>query len=156
MLPEMRIRPAVPGDAARIIEMTTAVSAHEGLGTPGITAACLVRFAFTERLLDIFVAAADDTLIGHVITTLSFDVQCGAPARWIADLYVEPPHRRRGVATRLMAAVARQALGEGAVYIQWMMRPGNIEAERFYKSIGARRDGGVAMFLRRQEFEELC
>jgi len=68
---------------------------------------------------------------------------------------VEPAFRRRGVGRRLIAAVAERATADGSAYLQWLTTPGNDEAERFYKSIGARRDGGVAMFLRAEEFESL-
>jgi GNAT superfamily N-acetyltransferase len=115
----------------------------------------LAQFAFVEGLLDVLVAESDNGLVGHVITTRSFDVQLGAPTRWIADLYVEPSHRSRGLGRKLMAAVARQAVGEGAACLQWFMAPGNEEAERFYEGIGARRDKGIGMFLRSQEFDAL-
>jgi GNAT superfamily N-acetyltransferase len=150
------VRSAGRDDAARIVEMSIAVSAHEGLAAPAITAEALIHFAFVERLLEIIVAEGDKGVVGHVITTRSFDVQCGAPTRWIEELYVEPAYRSRGIARKLIAAVADRAIGEGAAYLQWLVRPGNTEAEGFYKSIGGRRDGGVAMFLRAAEFKGLA
>jgi ribosomal protein S18 acetylase RimI-like enzyme len=152
----VRVRDAKPEDASRIIEMSAAVSAHEGLPSPALTAEALVGFAFHQRLLDICLAEAEGGLVGHVVTTRSFDVQAGAPTRWMCDLYVEPSFRGRGIGRRLIGAVSQHAIAEGAAYLQWLMTPDNDAAVRFYKSIGARRDGGIAMFLRREEMATLA
>jgi len=152
----VRVRGAKPDDASRIVEMSTAVSSHEGLPPPALTADSLVTFAFEQHLLDIWVAEAEGRLIGHVATTRSFDVQAGAPIRWICDLYVEPSFRGRGIGRRLIGAVSQRAIAEDAAYLQWLITPKNDMADRFYKTIGARRDGGIAMFLRRQEMSTLA
>ena len=153
----LRIRPAQPEDAARVVEMSAGVSAAEGLGGPAVTAEMIVRLAFDERLLHVFVAEAErGLLVGHVIATRSFDVQEGTVTHWLADLFVEPAFRGRGVGRRLVGAVAERALAEGAAYVVWLVTPGNRLAERFYAGLGARRDGGVPMFLGREEMTRLA
>jgi GNAT superfamily N-acetyltransferase len=147
------VREAERSDAAGIVAMSAAVSATEGLEPPAMTAERLIEFCFEQRLVDAWVAEAQGALIGHVLATRSFDVQAGAPVRWICDLYVDPRFRRRGVGRRLLGAVSQCALKERVAYVQWLITPDNDLAVRFYNRIGARPDGGQAMFLAR---EEIC
>jgi len=152
----LNLRPAKPADLPRILEMTACVSAHEGHPPPAVTLETLTQYAFNERLIEIIAAESEDQLVGHIITTRSFDVQLGTPMRSIVDLYVQPAFRRRGVARRLMAAVAQRALDEGAGSVQWMMASRNREAEEFYRSIGARHDVGITMYLLADDIRALA
>jgi GNAT superfamily N-acetyltransferase len=54
------------------------------------------------------------------------------PFAWVHDLYVKPEHRRRGVASMLMAEAERFARGEGAHVLRLGVLNGNEGARRFY------------------------
>ena len=142
-----RIRPANPHDASRIIEMTSKVSAHERNTPSLLTIETLNRAAFSENLLHVLVAESDNDLIGHIVLTKSFDMQTATPAWWLAELFVEAPHRRRGVATSLLTEATRIVRAEGATFLQWLVAPDNAEAIAFYEQRGAKRDRGIAMFI---------
>ena len=49
-----------------------------------------------------------------VATTRGESPEDPSPLAWVHELYVEPEHRRRGVASMLMAEAERFARGEGA------------------------------------------
>jgi GNAT superfamily N-acetyltransferase len=59
-----------------------------------------------------------------------------APLAWVHELYVKPEHRRRGVASRLMAAAERFAGGEGARVLRLGVQDRNAGARRFYTKQG--------------------
>jgi ribosomal protein S18 acetylase RimI-like enzyme len=59
----------------------------------------------------------------------------------LLDLYVAPEHRRNGLARGLMAALAAEALRQGAGCLWWGVDEGDDEATLFYRSIGAESEG---------------
>jgi predicted N-acetyltransferase YhbS len=154
---QLSIREMSLSDADRVVEMTRAVSAHEGLPPPKLSAATLVHYALSQPpLLKVFVADCDGEIVGHVMATHGFDVQSGSPSLWLADLYVEPAWRGRGIGRQLVASVAAIGAAEGAAFLQWMIDPRNNEAQAFYNSLGSRLDGGVSMFLDQEEIRQLA
>jgi len=52
------------------------------------------------------------------------------------DLFVRPAHRDAGVGRRLMAALAALASPEQLI-IRWGMEVDNVDAQRFYRRLGA-------------------
>lgn len=58
------------------------------------------------------------------------------PHAYVADLYVTPGHRRRGVGRRLMAEAERFARGNGVPKIELSVLAGNEAAVRFYRGLG--------------------
>jgi len=59
-----------------------------------------------------------------------------SPLAWIHELYVTPGHRRRGVATLLMAAAERFARDEGARVLRLGVLDKNEDARSFYATQG--------------------
>jgi len=54
----------------------------------------------------------------------------------VATISVDPEWRRRGVATRLMAALCRQAIAAGATALTLEVRAGNSGAQALYRAFG--------------------
>ena len=73
-----------------------------------------------------------------VATTRGESPDDPTPFAWIYDLYVKPEHRRRGVASRLMAEAERFARGEGAQSLRLGVLDRNERARRFYVRHGFR------------------
>ncbi|GAB5388421.1 MAG: hypothetical protein Alpg2KO_13890 [Alphaproteobacteria bacterium] len=155
---DITFRPAQPPDAARIVEMSQSVGVHEGCPVSALTAQQFTQHCFGDSpLFECYVLdAKDDGLVGHVSFCKGFDFQEACPTIWIADLWVEPDWRSKGLATLLMTEVARQARISGSDVVQWMMAQDNTDADAFYKSIGARKDGGRPMFLPITEITRLA
>ena len=151
------IRPAAPDDAPVIVAMSHAVAAHEGAPIPGFTEPQFLAHGFGEAaLFECFVAEREGDVVGHVTFTRSFDFQEGCPSLWLADLYVVPGARKVGVGRALLSTVARRAQELEARLIQWMVAPKNPEAAGFYVAIGAKRDGGIPMFLEQGAIAKLA
>ena len=152
----VQIRVAQRSDVEDVVEMSHAVGDHEGMPASKFDAASFLSFGFGRRqLFHCYVADCGERLVGHVCATRSFDFQEGCPAFWIADLYVDPRYRRRGIARSLIAAIATQALHSKPSLVQWLIAPDNKLARDFYRSLGAHYDSGHAMYLGAKEIEAL-
>ncbi len=55
---------------------------------------------------------------------------------WIYAMAVAPSHRRRGIGTRLMAAIERALVALGCPKINLQVRADNLEVVSFYKRVG--------------------
>jgi GNAT superfamily N-acetyltransferase len=71
-----------------------------------------------------------------LLTRFTYDLK---PTLRLKELYVEAGVRRRGVGEALLRAIARYAVSVNAGRLKWDVLPGNIGAERFYRSLGGRR-----------------
>ena len=90
-----------------------------------------------------FIVMADrDDIIGTVM--VGYDGHRG----WINYLGCHPDHRRRGVATALMAEGQRLLLERGCPKINLQVRGGNEPAQRFYESLGYSNDNVTSFGLR--------
>ncbi|WP_239143659.1 GNAT family N-acetyltransferase [Actinoplanes philippinensis] len=76
------------------------------------------------------VAAAGEDIAGVVLGT--YDGRRG----WIFRLGVHPGHRRRGVATRLIAELEVRFRALGCPRINLLVRPDNEAGLRFWQSLG--------------------
>jgi len=71
---------------------------------------------------------------------------------WRGNMYrlaVDPPHRRRGVATALVRAGEERLLALGALRITALVAHEEIEAVGLWAAVGYRRDTAIARFVRR-------
>ena len=134
----MIIRPAKQNDAARVAELANELSVHEGLA-PDVYDASKVRddMIAEGRTLDVLVAEDAGRVVGYASYQDHYDTDVGARGLWLAELYVAEEARRRGIARRLMAALARIAAERGLVSIGWAVRTANRRARDFYEIIGA-------------------
>jgi GNAT superfamily N-acetyltransferase len=137
------IRAAREGDADAVAGLINAINAL-GPGAPAqaMTAAIVRRdliCAQPKALLR--VAERDGMVAGFATAGLIYDAERCAWALMLLDLFVAPEHRRNGLARGLMAALAAEALRQGAGCLWWGVDEGDDAATLFYRSIGARSEG---------------
>ena len=102
----------------------------------------LIRRAFGPRpecRIDVAEDRSTGKLCGYsvvLLTRYTYDLK---PTLTLKELYVEASARRRGVGEALLRAVARYAVKVNAGRLKWDVLPGNVGAERFYRSLGGRR-----------------
>ncbi len=129
-----------PGDAASVVSLAAALSAHEGAPPPPLSADDLERWAFGARpRLTGLIAERGDRIVGYALYHDGFHIGHGRPGTFLMDLFVLPNARRKGVAKALLAAVARRTVDDEGSWIVWQAQPGNVEALAFYQAIGGRR-----------------
>lgn len=144
----MTVRTATPADAAAVVALerdNLGVDAwSEGLVVDGIGGGLpTVSYLVAER---------DGVVVGHAVASVVADI---AELQRIA---VDPAHRRTGLATELVDAVAAHARAGGADRLLLEVREDNVGALAFYAARGFvevdrrrryYRDGATAVVLRR-------
>ncbi|MFL1461283.1 GNAT family N-acetyltransferase [Roseococcus sp. DSY-14] len=94
------------------------------------------------------VAEAAGEAVAVCLFHRTFPSFSGRAALWIEDIFVQPAHRRRGLARAAFAEVARRALAEGCGFVEWNVLDWNAPAIAAYRAMGAvARDGWTDMRL---------
>ena len=153
---DLVIRPATERDIGVIVELANLLDAEEG-GDQPFTAEKVRRFGFGARpLFAVLLADLEGRSIGYAMISDAFNSERVAPSIWMEDLYVRPEARRHGVARRLMAAVAAEALARGAESVWWGVRNVNKRAFAFYEAIEAHDDDARILELNGKAVERLA
>lgn len=130
-------RDAVPGDAAAIHRLLRDMAECERLDFHA-TLGDLARELFGPSPLARAMLAEDaGAAVGVCIHYRTFPSFAGRPALWIEDIFVDPSHRRRGLARAAFAHVARLALAQGCVAVEWNVLDWNEPALAAYRAMGA-------------------
>lgn len=136
-MPDVRVRPAVPGDAELLARLVAELNRHEGYTTGECTAEVIRAHGFGERPeFRALVAELDGEPVGYAAFHPSFSTEYGQRGLYLEDLHVTEAARRRGVGRALMAAVAQAAADEGRTFVWWCSKPGNEVAAAFYAALG--------------------
>ena len=122
------IRTAEAGDRERLRELQT----HLREPNPA-----LLAYAVDGPPL-VVVSTVDGTPVGYLAAF--YDGEAG----YVAEIVVEPAHRREGRAKRLLAAAFDRLRAAGCSEIRLTVRPDNDAARRLYESLGFEEVGRVA------------
>jgi RimJ/RimL family protein N-acetyltransferase len=142
----VRVRPAEPGDAARLVELARDVGAEEEgwliTGGEWRTAGEERRYLRSIRRhphAAVFVAEAAGTIIGR----LSIARDAHPASDHVADvgLMVDRGHRRLGAGTALMVEAERWARQVGVSKLELHVFPYNEAAIALYEGLGYEREG---------------
>ena len=138
----IQIRPAdldCPEEAEAVVALLDAYAADPmGSGEP---LARDVRNRLVPALRQVpghlvLLAFARQHAVGLAVCFQGFSTFRARPLLNIHDLAVLPDHRRRGVATALLAAVEAQALRRGCCKLTLEVREDNPAAESLYRRLG--------------------
>ncbi len=142
----MRVRPAEPGDAARLVELARDVGGEEEgwliTGGEWRTSGEERRYLRSIRRhphAAVFVAETDGTIIGR----LSIARDAHPASAHVADvgLMVDRGHRRLGAGTALMVEAERWARQVGVHKLELHVFPYNEAAIALYEGLGYEREG---------------
>jgi GNAT superfamily N-acetyltransferase len=130
------IAPLLPAERARWTELWTAYQLFYRVQLP-----VAVADATWERLQDGRIqgfGARDPAgrVVGIVHYLYHQDTWSTASACYLQDLYVDPAARGRGIAERLITAVAVAARAYGANPPYWLTHETNATARRLYERVG--------------------
>ena len=67
----------------------------------------------------------------------NFSTFLGKRGLYLEDLFVEPQHRGRGYGKALLSHLAKLAVERGCGRFEWSVLDWNVDAQRFYESLGA-------------------
>ena len=94
----------------------------------------LDHLAFDDAAL--LVAEESGVLAGLVAMWIRPRLNWTAPEAWISDLYVDPDHRRQGIAGALVDACVREARRRGCHRVVLESATHREDAHAFYESYG--------------------
>ena len=157
MTEAIRVRPALPDDAEAAAAMVAALAAEEGMEPPALDPARFRRDGFgRRRRFEALVAELDGAPCGLAILTRGYDSQTAKAGVVLEDLYVAPQARRRGAGHALVAAAADLARRSGGAWVCWHVRPRNVRAQLFYRSLGIEAENVDLMGLAGEAFDRLA
>jgi len=156
----LRIRDAVPGDAALLAQWAQAMAwetEHKRLDPDTIAAGMAAGLADPAKAR-YYVAMHDAPVAGHetlgvpvgtLMLTREWSDWRNGEWWWIQSVYVAPAHRRRGVYAALHAHVAALAkAAPGVIGLRLYVERDNAVAQRTYASLGMA-DAGYAIYEQR-------
>jgi len=131
------IRPATREDIPQVWELVKELAEYERLGhTVTGSAADLERYAFDEKILEVFVAEKTGQVVGYSISFASFSTFRAQPGIWLEDLYVTPSQRGNGYGKALIQNLMRTCETRGYGRLEWSVLDWNESAIRFYEAMG--------------------
>ncbi len=135
----VEVRPARPGEEARIVEMVRALARYEKLEHQMVADAADFRAALFGDHPRVFcdVAVREGRLVGFALWFYNFSTFLGRHGIWLEDLYVEPEARGAGIGKALMAALAKRCVEEKLGRLEWWVLDWNAPAIEVYRAIGA-------------------
>jgi GNAT superfamily N-acetyltransferase len=134
------IRAAVAADAPTLLSLIRGLAefeqlAHEVVGTEAQLAAELTA---AQPVVHALIAERDGCAVGFALYFFSFSTFLARQGLYLEDLYVLPRERSHGVGRALLAELARRATARGCGRMEWSVLDWNADAQRFYRSLGAR------------------
>lgn len=137
------IRPAVPADLPRILELVLELAVYEQepdavTGTIESWTECLFPAGpGAEPRVWAHVAEVDGEVVGIAVWFLTFSTWTGRHGIWLEDLYVGAGHRGSGLGSQLMAALAAVCVERGYPRLEWTVLDWNAPAIEVYRHVGA-------------------
>ena len=133
------IRPAVPADVPRILELVIELAAYERAADQVSATGAGLRAALFAAEPAVFAHVADDggDVVGFALWFRNFSTWLGRHGIYLEDLYVTPSMRGRGIGKALLAELAAICVRSGYGRLEWWVLDWNSPAIGFYRSIGA-------------------
>ena len=136
---DVSIRPAAHADVGAVHALIRELAAFEKLEhlCTG-TAQGLEGALFGPRAsVDVLVAELRGEIVGFALFFPTYSTFLARAGLWLEDLYVKPAQRARGIGTRLLRAVAAEAVARGCGRFEWAVLDWNAPAIGFYERLGA-------------------
>ncbi len=131
-------RDAVPGDAAATHRLLREMAEYERLAFHATAGDCARELFGPLPSARAMLAEDAGEAVGVCLHYRSFPSFAGRPAPWIEYIFVAPSHRRQGLARAAFAQVARLAVEQGCVAVEWDVPDWNGPALPAYRAMGAR------------------
>jgi len=134
------IRRARPGDETELTAMVYELAEFEHAAAECTVTENQLRQALFDKpvTLHAHIAEVDGQAAGGALWFLNFSTWDGVPGIYLEDLYVRPQFRRRGLARRILATLARECVDNGYSRLSWAVLDWNLNAIALYDSVGGK------------------
>jgi len=136
----VHVRAGEPVDIPDIIRLIRSLAEFEKLPGPDDAAATrLAQHGFGDRrCFETLIGEWDGTCVGFALFFMTHSTFTARPTLYLEDLFEMPSHRRRGIGRALLQRLASIAVERQCGRFEWAVLDWNLEAQRFYASLGAR------------------
>lgn len=133
------LRHATASDVPLILRCIRGLAEYERLAHECVaTEAQLADSLFGDDPSASVVLAFDgDDAAGFALWFRSYSTFLAQPGIYLEDLFVFPAFRGRGLGRQLLAYLAGMAVASGYGRLEWAVLDWNVDAIRFYESVGA-------------------
>lgn len=136
---DYNVRPAQENDAIAIFNLIQELAVFEKLthqvtGTPELLADHLFGIPTHAEAI---VAESQGQLIGFALFFKTYSTFLTRPGLYLEDIFVQEPHRGKGIGKALLKAVAQIAQERGYGRLEWSVLDWNETAIAFYEQMGA-------------------
>lgn len=137
------LRPATAADVEVILRCIQGLADYERLAHECIaTEALLLDSLFgAAPAAEVTLAFEGGEPAGFVLWFRSYSTFLARPGIYVEDLFVFPHFRGRGLGRTLLSSLAWTAVRRGYGRLEWAVLDWNVDAIRFYASLGARPTG---------------
>jgi ribosomal protein S18 acetylase RimI-like enzyme len=132
----LTVRRATPAETPDVAAMVREIAAHEDQSAHVHVDDDQWRRLLARPEVIVLIAERDGGPVGYVSAVRQLHLWTGGDVLNLDDLYVRPGHRDVGVGRRLMTALAALAAPD-RLLIRWGMEADNVDAQRFYRRLGA-------------------
>jgi GNAT superfamily N-acetyltransferase len=135
----LRIAPANESDVPIILSFIRKLAEYEKLSHLVVASEADVReHVFgANPVAEVLLAYWDEEAVGFALYFRNFSTFLGQPGIYLEDLFVDPPHRGKGIGKALLARLAKIAAERGYGRLDWAVLDWNTPSIEFYRSLGA-------------------
>jgi GNAT superfamily N-acetyltransferase len=133
------LRAAEPSDVPTILRCIRGLAEYERLAHQCVATEALLRESLfgPEPSAEVVLAFQGEVPSGFALWFRSYSTFLARPGIYLEDLFVFPAFRGQGLGRRLLAHLARTAAERGYGRVEWAVLDWNVDAVRFYESLGA-------------------
>ena len=134
------IRPARPGDEAELTAMVHELAEFERAARDcTVTESQLREALFGDHpTVAGHIAEVDGRAAAGALWFRNFSTWDGVAGIYVEDLYVRAEFRRRGLARKILATLARECVAAGYTRLSWAVLDWNTNAIALYDAVGGR------------------
>ena len=135
----MRIREAVEGDVATILELIKALAEYERLEDRVTATEDRIRETLfgARPVAEVLLAEVGEETVGLAIFFTNYSTFLAKPGIYLEDLFVKPHARGQGIGKALLKRVAALAVERECGRVEWSVLDWNEPSIQFYESLGA-------------------
>lgn len=132
------IRAATSGDAPAVLKLVRELAEFEHLTSEVVADVDLLHHALGSGHCEALLAEAGGDAVGLALYFHNFSTFLARRGLYLEDLYVKPEFRKHGIGRALLSRLAQIAIVRGCGRFEWAVLDWNVDAMRFYESLGAR------------------
>ena len=133
------LRFATPDDVPVILSCIHGLAAYEKLAHEVVATEDQLRETLfgARPAAEVILAFDGDEPAGFALFFHNYSTFLARPGVYLEDLFVFPRFRGQGLGRLLLARLARIAVERGCGRLEWAVLDWNVDAIRFYQSVGA-------------------